>query len=715
MPGLTVESHAVHPLVRERPLYWSKRSSLMAQAIAAVVLLATLLVYFRPSLLFSVTTTTGGDTGAHIYAPWFMREHLLPRGLLAGWSPGWFGGFPMFHFYFPLVAGFQALLSYLISYEVAFKIGTVLGVFFLPVSAYLMFRLLRINVAGALIAATFGLMFLFMDSYMIYGGNIASTLAGEYSFTLSLGLCLVFLGLAHRLALDERGRPLLAGGVLALAVLSHLVPVIIVVLTLPALLFLSIRRHGTLVTARRFGVALGLGFALTAFWSVPFLARLGYAANMHWGPIEGISLLFPREIWIFAAGAALAGILAVARRDARLLVVAIPALWGMAIYFFLPPGHVWNGRFLPFWYLNVFLACAYSVGTLVPSAARLLSRRFVEFATLILVSLITLASAGWILYSKNATYVDDWIEDNYEGYESKPDYPLFGQLVDRLSALPPGRVMWEPSPELGRFGTPVALMSLPYWTDQASMEGMYFESSITTPFHFLTASEVATQPSNPIPGLPYHPFDIERGIDHMRLFDVSYFVAYSPEARDAARSAGLTQRASAGQFSIFDVGSPGQVVVPKYEPVVLEDADWVDTNVSWFTTPGALDVPLVRDGPSEWARTSRGASVPKKRIDGAGSSFDATITTDEISFTTDQVGEPHWIKTSYFPNWRVDGAEGPFLASPSLMMVVPTQADVRLHYERTWAEWSGLVLTIIGALVLVIPRARRGVLALAAS
>src|SRR5207244_6844080 len=73
---------------------------------------------------------------------------------------------------------------------------------------------------------------------------------------------------------------------------------------------------------------------------------------------------------------------------------------------------------------------------------------------------------------------------------------------------------------------------------------------------------------------------------------------------------------------------------------------------------------------------------------------------NEISFTTNAVGEPHISRTSYFPNWRVDGAKGPYQVSPSEMVVIPTQRHVRLHYERTWAEWIGLVLTL-GTLALL--------------
>jgi LPXTG-motif cell wall-anchored protein len=54
------------------------------------------------------------------------------------------------------------------------------------------------------------------------------------------------------------------------------------------------------------------------------------------------------------------------------------------------------------------------------------------------------------------------------------------------------------------------------------------------------------------------------------------------------------------------------------------------------------------------------------------------------------------VKVSYFPNWTATGAEGPWRATPSLMVVVPTQKDVVLEFRDTWAESGGKVLTVVG-------------------
>ncbi|HZJ48196.1 MAG TPA: hypothetical protein VFD97_04060, partial [Acidimicrobiia bacterium] len=66
-----------------------------------------------------------------------------------------------------------------------------------------------------------------------------------------------------------------------------------------------------------------------------------------------------------------------------------------------------------------------------------------------------------------------------------------------------------------------------------------------------------------------------------------------------------------------------------------------------------------------------------------------------ISFTTTAVGVPHLVKESYFPNWKAVGADGPYRAAPSLMVVVPTSEHVVLEFNNTSAENLGMAITII--------------------
>ena len=78
-----------------------------------------------------------------------------------------------------------------------------------------------------------------------------------------------------------------------------------------------------------------------------------------------------------------------------------------------------------------------------------------------------------------------------------------------------------------------------------------------------------------------------------------------------------------------------------------------------------------------------------------------------ISFSVDQVGQPILVRMSYFPNWKVSGAKGPFRVAPNMMVVVPTQKDVRLHYGYTKLDIFAYVLTAIGIAVMFMRWRRR--------
>ena len=77
-------------------------------------------------------------------------------------------------------------------------------------------------------------------------------------------------------------------------------------------------------------------------------------------------------------------------------------------------------------------------------------------------------------------------------------------------------------------------------------------------------------------------------------------------------------------------------------------------------------------------------------------------TVDKISFDVDEIGKPVEVKTSYFPNWKVSGAKGPYRLAPNLMVVVPTSKHVELTYGLTAADWLGRGITVAGVVGLVL-------------
>lgn len=175
------------------------KERLNPQAIITFLVVASVVVFvakeLQPSQLLANTTPTGGDMGAHVWLPAFVKRALFPHLQLNGWAPDWYDGFPALTYFFPLPIWAIALASYVIPYNIAFKLVTVIGLLTLPIAAWAMGRLAKapFPVPAALAAAT--MPFIFTRQFTIYGGNIASTMAGEFSFSISLSFAVLFLGL----------------------------------------------------------------------------------------------------------------------------------------------------------------------------------------------------------------------------------------------------------------------------------------------------------------------------------------------------------------------------------------------------------------------------------------------------------------------------------------------------------------------------------------
>ncbi len=153
----------------------------------------------------------------------------------------------------------------------------------LPVAAWAFGRLARMRFPGPACLAAATVPYLFGREFTIYGGNIASTMAGEFCFSISLSLALVFLGLVARGLETGRNRAL-AAFVLAGVGLCHILPLFFAVGG--AIVMTLMRFDANNLKAFRKRVlqwtlpVLVVGGALIAFWALPFELRLPYATDM---------------------------------------------------------------------------------------------------------------------------------------------------------------------------------------------------------------------------------------------------------------------------------------------------------------------------------------------------------------------------------------------------------------------------------------------------
>ena len=231
-------------------------------------------IHLHPSQIFANTTPSGGDLGAHVWAPAYLRDHILPHWRLSGWSHDWYAGFPMYRYYMVVPALIALVFDIVLPYGIALKITTVLGLVTLPFSTWAFGRAVRLPRPVPEVFAAAATWFLFDETFRIYGGNIASTMAGEFSFSIALSFAFgFFAALAHSLRTGRRR--VLAGVLCALACLSH--GIVIFFVAAGGLFLVAVH-----LTPKRLGLGAqigALGVLLQSFWVVPFV--LGRGIDRH--------------------------------------------------------------------------------------------------------------------------------------------------------------------------------------------------------------------------------------------------------------------------------------------------------------------------------------------------------------------------------------------------------------------------------------------------
>ena len=473
--------------------------------------------------------------------------------------------------------------------------------------------------------------------------------------------------------------------------------------------------------------------------------------------------------------AAVGLVLGIVFRDRATVIVASIAVIFALVFRLWPELHAWNLRFLPFWYLGVFLLAAIGAAEIIRRLSGEFGRlwvgppaspdeaydadadidrvgrtyRVVTSVTIIATVVILAVVGVWFNQSRQG-FLGYWAEWNETGYENaaraadpnfkaeaRKQYPEYRALIDRMAELPPGRALWEGGSSIDAYGTPLALMLLPYWTHGRiqSFEGLYYESAASTPYVFMAIAPLSASgnASNPVRGLDYLSIaNFSDGVKYLRALGGRYYLAHSQAAKDAAnadpglRLIGTTpdvDHAAPEGWSIYEVRDHALVAPLTYEPVVVaphagtqracfggprgtdpgpELGDWECVAARWWSEPQQLDRPLAASGPASWRRATarRAADVPRRRLP-AVQVTRVRQTDNDIRFHVSRTGVPVVVRTSYFPNWEATGAKGPWRLSPNLMVVVPTSHDVTVHFARSGSEKIGAAGSVVGLAGLV--------------
>jgi hypothetical protein len=185
---------------------------------------------------------------------------------------------------------------------------------------------------------------------------------------------------------------------------------------------------------------------------------------------------------------------------------------------------------------------------------------------------------------------------------------------------------------------------------------------------------------------------------------------------------------TSGPWNVYAVADSELVVPLAVQPVVVAQRDGdprernLELGMSWFQHQDEWSALPADDGPADWQRIEVAPDLAQRQDDRVDivTPVDAidpkplpAVTVSEVdlgdqdlSFHVDQVGVPVLVRMSYFPNWQVEGAEGPYRVAPNLMVVVPTSNDVHLSFERSGLDVFAYVLTFLGIGALVFWRWR---------
>ncbi|MGA1436363.1 MAG: hypothetical protein ACO35F_02680 [Ilumatobacteraceae bacterium] len=727
-------------------------------------------------LIFDNNTPTGGDFGAHVWGPAYLRDHLLPSFRLNGWTMDWYGGMPAYRFYMVLPALAVVLVDVLLPYGVALKLVGVLGLLTLPAACWGFGRLAKFAFPIPELFAFAGLAFLLDESFTIYGGNLKSTMAGEFSFSIALTLAVLAIG-ALAAGLHSGRYRVWTAVLIAAAAVSH--GIVLIFMAVAALVFTALWVDRVRI---RWVVTTGVtALLLVAWWVGPFLMNHEYMTDMKYGPRpEGAEdsfwdMFFPlaAPLDVVITVLAVIGVLwSVLRRDKNGSALGITGLVLVAGVYLardsLPViGLLWNPRLLPFLYLvryMLMMVGAVAVMNVVwnvvkersavnPVGPRVATGFGAVSALGVLIVLgfmfqvlpgggITTHNGaqvyGWGPFKATSTNVrasgDGWSSYNFTGYEGRgvayAEYHSIVQAMESLGTDPShgcGRALWENSPDNGQYGTTMALMLLPFWTDGCigSMEALFFEASGTTPYSFLATAAMSKQSSNPVRELRYVDNNASVGVRHLQDLGVKYAMVRTEEAKvEARQQPELTLVASSSPWEVFEV-TGAEIVVPlDVQPVVVNSRSGdqrerhLELGTSWFQNPTDWAALPADDGPASWQRIdavvdlSRQECVPggpgrRVEIVVPGAPIErvelpsievsnVVIDQDSIEFDVDQVGVPVLIRVSYFPNWSVTGADAVYRVAPNAMVVVPSSEHVSLSFGRTGLDWVTVLLSLAG-------------------
>lgn len=669
--------------------------------------------------LNSANWPTGGDTASHLLYAKLYADEFLFSGQILPWMPEVFCGFPFLSYYFPLPFVVIALLSKLVGFAPAFKWGAFLAAMLLPGAVFTASRRwLGFSWPAALFGSLAALAFLLHEQNSIWGGNLLSTLSGEFAYSYSLFFSILAM-MAWTRALHRGQGWLLAALLEAACCFSHGFPLLLLGFSS---FFLLLHRLGTLPSPERMAcfkrslrqLLYGhlLAFTLVGGWLWPMLEMHGLTIPndpsytvAHWQE------LLPVTLWPVAIGGliglCLLALPAVRRNWTSLQTAALcyfVSAAGLSAVAFLIGDQLGLAdiRFFPPVWLLGGMACGWLLGQALDGMARsgaLAASWLTRLPRWLCAAALCLCMAG--LLAQHVTKAPDWGFWNHSGLQAKPQWHNLSQLFPAMSGtLWSPRLVFEHDPDNNDLGSTRTLEALPMFLNHRPvLEGLYMESALLGPAIYSLQSEVSARPSSPLVRFPSGSLDPTFAARHMNFLHTDSVLLRSDKARQAIEASGLFEKtAEASPFALYRLKNfDSQLAQVVTQPIrIRPQKDWMQDAFAWYTVRSRFEafLPVYADTPTE--ALLRAVQTPADNASPARVT-PRSLDRHQLVFETEAVGRPHLIKMSYHPRWQLASQGSMNIAGSGFLLVVPEEREIRLVYGHTLIGKLGMLATALSA------------------
>jgi hypothetical protein len=667
--------------------------------ILTIVILVLFFYQFIPAEFWTNGPATGGDTGSHFWPLYTLFHYGIPEGVMRVWNPANLAGEPHLIHYFPFPFIFMALLANFVPIGLAFNIGTMIPVLFLPITVFICIEKMHYGRYSAMTAAGFSVISLYNESYSMWGGNVFSTLAGQFAHIWAM--CFFFLAVGFTAEeIRKKKQPFWSAIFWSTVMISHGY----MILGIPLVFFSFCLFYPFEKSRLKFLHCSFSGlwaFLLSAWFLIPSILNTKWTTSFPiiWGTSNLLEEALPSVFYpvlVLGLVAVLFQIFLPQLKNHRKEGFIILAFWwaqilGFTVYYFVfPKVGLVDVRAIP----EIQLFVCISFGTLV--GFLLGNKQFIKHGRITAMT-IFLICLFWADHCVSG--LPSWMQWNYSGWQTKPLYTDLIKLTNSLrGSFSDSRVIYEHNDQNNATGTVRVFEMLGFWSERGTIESLYLQANILAPMCYYLQGVVSKTPSCPFIQYPCTSATLEERYHLLKLLGVGSLILMTDDLRNQARKVPeLIEGKTFGPWQVFEFRQKPSLVEVLSKPVRwISNNDWKKQFYDWFINYKPGDLFLALDNQEI-------SSAEKNLIRTSSAGYDEcapclSVTFNKMKLSTNCPGKPHFLKMAYHPSWKTSSGDKLFIISPGFILFIPSRKEVVFTFgnDPCWqlSKWVSIIAFI---------------------